>query len=140
VRYYCVDAVPESTFISEYYLKFRKADRCTCVPLDEMTKTPLQGIDLAVNIHSFPECQSSVIAWWLERLRLMGVPWLLVGVATSLGLTSREHGGRRRDFLELIKQAGYRTHAAVSKFDSAPTLQKDGLYPTDYYLFRQSVL
>jgi hypothetical protein len=140
LRYYCVDAVPESTFISEYYLKFRGVDRCTCVPLDEITNIPLRRIDLAVNIHSFPECQSSVIAWWLDQLRLMGVPWLFVGVATSLGLTSRERDGRRHDFLGLVKQAGYRPHTVVSKFESAPTLQKDGLYPTDYYLFRQSVL
>lgn len=138
VRYYCVDAVPESTFISEHYLEFRKAERCTCVPLDDMTKIPLREIDLAVNIHSFPECQSNVIAWWLDQLRLMGVPWLFVGVAASLGLTSRERGGRRQDFLRLINQAGYRAHAVVSKFDSAPILQKDGLYPTDYYLFCQS--
>jgi putative sugar O-methyltransferase len=140
LQYYCVDAIPESTFISEYYLKFRRADRCTCVPLDEITKTPLRGIDLAVNIHSFPECQSSAIAWWLDQLKLMAVPWLFVGVAKSLGLTSRERDGRRQDFLGRIEQAGYRTKAIVSKFEGAPVLQKEGLYPTDYYLFRQSLL
>jgi hypothetical protein len=140
VGYYCVDAVPESTFISEYYLNFRQAARCTCVPLDELTKAPLSKIDLAVNIHSFPECQSSVIAWWLEQLRVMSVPWLFVGAAASLGLTSRERDGRRLDFRARIEHAGYRLHAVVSKFEGVPALQKDGLYPTDYYLFRRSVV
>jgi hypothetical protein len=139
LRFYCVDAVPESTFISDYYLKFRNADRCTCVPLDELTRTPLQGVDLAINIHSFSECRSNVIEWWVAQLQEMAVPWLFIGVAASLGLTSREPDGRRRDFLPLIERAGYDVSTVVSKFAGSPTLQADGLYPTNYYLFRRRV-
>jgi hypothetical protein len=138
VRYYCVDAVPESTFISEYYLKFREASRCTSVPLDELTRRHFGRIDLAVNIHSFPECQLSVIEWWVRRLHDMAVPWLFVGVAANLGLTSRELDGHRESFLDPIAQIGYRLRAVQQKFQGVPALQSEGLYPTDYYLFSQS--
>jgi hypothetical protein len=63
--YYCIDAVPESTFISDYYLAFRKvADRCSVVPLDMLDQLSSVAMDLAVNIHSFPECRATVIGGW----------------------------------------------------------------------------
>ena len=56
--YFCTDAVPESTFLSEYHITFRNLeDRVTVVPLDEIEQCIREwNIYLAVNIHSFSEC------------------------------------------------------------------------------------
>ena len=135
-KYYCVDAVPESTFISDYYLKYRNVtDRCIVVPLDQLNR--VESVDLAINIHSFPECRNRVVEWWLHQLRELGVPWLFIVSSPSLGLTSREDAGRK-DFRHLIERSGFALSACEPKFESAPVLQVNGLYPADYYLFRRS--
>jgi hypothetical protein len=134
-KYYCVDAVPESTFISNYYLKYRNmTSRCTVVPLDELSQ--VEKPNLAINIHSFPECRNRVVEWWLDRVCDMGVPWLFIVSTPSLGLTSRDDIGRK-DFRHLIERSGFKLSAHESKFESAPILQSHGLYPADYYLFRR---
>jgi hypothetical protein len=135
-KYYCVDAVPESTFISDYYLRYRNmTGRCRVVPLDQLDQ--IEAVDLAVNIHSFSECRNRVVEWWLHKVREMRVPWLFVVSGPSLGLTSREDAGRK-DFRQLIERSGFALAAYEPKFESAPVLQLDGLYPADYYLFRRS--
>jgi hypothetical protein len=134
--YYCVDAVPESTFISAYYLNFRRAtDRCTVVPIDELGH--VGPVDLALSIFCFTECRNRVVEWWLDRVRDMCVPWLFIESASSLGLTSREDHGRK-DFRRLIERSGFTLVAHERKFESAPVLQTYGLYPSDYYLFQRS--
>jgi hypothetical protein len=134
--YYCVDAVPESTFISSYYLNFRKAtDRCMVVPLDELSH--VGPVDLALSIYCFTECRNRVVAWWLDRIRGMRVPWLFIESAPSLGLTSHEDHGRK-DFRRLIERSGFTLVAHERKFESAPVLNTYGLYPSDYYLFQRA--
>jgi SAM-dependent methyltransferase len=135
-KYFCVDAVPESTFISEYYLKFRElVDRCVVVPLDELER--VEAPELAVNIHSFAECKYSVVAWWIDRVRDLGVKSLFIAATPSLGLTAHVERGRK-DYRELIEQAGFKLVAKEQKFGAAPMLQQQGLYPADYYLFQRS--
>ncbi len=78
--YCCVDAVPESTFLSEYYLRHRG---CTppgrVVSLNRVEQDLQPGaFDLAVNIHSFPECTYAAVEWWVELLQRLRVPRLLV--------------------------------------------------------------
>jgi hypothetical protein len=55
--WYCIDAIPESTFLCEYYLAFRGClDRTAVVALDEIDDLlHTQRFDLAVNVHSFSE-------------------------------------------------------------------------------------
>jgi SAM-dependent methyltransferase len=108
--YCCVDAIPESTFVSDYYLRHRR-----CVPparvarLDALDTELLPGaFDLAVNIHSFSECTLDSIAWWVALLRRLQVPRLLVVPNEPDGLWSLEPDGSRRDFAPLIEKAGYR--------------------------------
>ena len=51
-----------STFVSDYYLRFRNASKAVVVPLDEIeTWLTSQKVDIAINIHSFSECQLSAI-------------------------------------------------------------------------------
>jgi 16S rRNA G1207 methylase RsmC len=53
-RYYCIDAVPVSTFLCEYYLQFRKLNnRVQVVPLHKLNDLANTPIELAINIHKF---------------------------------------------------------------------------------------
>jgi hypothetical protein len=134
-KYYCVDAVPESTFLCDYYLRYRNmTPRCQAVPLDELGR--VEGADLAINIHSFPECRVPVVEWWLRYLQELCVPWLFIVTGTNLGLTSRESRGRQ-DFRGLIEKCGFVLEAKECKFQRAAALEEHGLYPDEYYLFRR---
>lgn len=56
IRYVCSDAVPESSFLCEYHLRFRGCmDRAEVVPLDELQRLDGRCFELAVNVHSFSE-------------------------------------------------------------------------------------
>ncbi|MDQ6747024.1 MAG: putative sugar O-methyltransferase, partial [Candidatus Dormibacteraeota bacterium] len=112
--YCCVDAIAESTFLSRYYLSYRE-----CVPparvvrFDDLERELKPGdFDLAVNIHSFSECPLSAIAGWVEELRRLRVPRLLVIPNEPTEFLSMESDWSRRDFLPLLEAAGYRlTHS-----------------------------
>jgi SAM-dependent methyltransferase len=108
--YCCVDAVPESTFLSEWYLRHRS---CTpparVVALHELDEG-LAGrrFDLAVNVHSWSECPLVAVEWWVERLAALGVPHLLVVPNEPDELLTLERDGSRRDFEPALTAAGFR--------------------------------
>jgi SAM-dependent methyltransferase len=107
--YCCVDAVPESTFLSEYYLRHRGcAPPARVVPLHESGGLQPGSFDLAVNIHSFSECTLAAVRWWIDLLARLGVPNVLIVPNEPDQLLTLEPDGSRRDFLPLLEQAGYR--------------------------------
>jgi SAM-dependent methyltransferase len=108
-EYYCVDAVPEATFLSDWYLRYRG-----CIPpartirldrLDEEVK--VRDFSLAVNMHSFSECPLPAIRWWIEWLADLEVPNLLIVPNEPDALLSTEPDGRRLDFEPLLNAVGY---------------------------------
>src|SRR5262245_33524210 len=133
--YVCVDAVAQSTFISEFYLKFRKSRACV-VALDEIdatlkTWTP----DLAVNVHSFSECRLEAIDWWLSLLARHRVRYLMIvpndpwedGRGTLIT-------NDREDFSPLIAKRGYTVVAHEPKYRDS-IVHRYAINPTHYYLF-----
>lgn len=108
--YCCVDAIPESTFLCEYYLNHRRVmPPCRIVPLHELDGALKPGsFDLAVNVHSFSECTHAAVTWWLEKLRSLRVPQLLLVPNEPTELLSLEADGTRRDFVPQLEEAGYR--------------------------------
>jgi SAM-dependent methyltransferase len=106
----CADAIPESTFVSDYYLRHRgSTPPARVVRLDELEQELYPGaFDLAVNVHSFSECTLAAIEWWIELLRRLEVPRLLVVPNEPEELLSLEPDGSRRDFAPLLERAGYR--------------------------------
>jgi hypothetical protein len=136
-RYLCTDAIPVSTFISEYYLKYRGIDaRATAVQVTDI-KSVLEDspIDLAINIHSFSECRIQAVTWWLRVLRDRNIRHLFV--VPNAG----DHGGTRLlsgdggDLMPLFASHGFERTACEPKY-SDPFAQKYGVQPTHYYLFR----
>jgi SAM-dependent methyltransferase len=133
-RYYCTDAVAVSTFVSEYYLRFRRAEKAVVVPLDEIGATLRENpVDLAINVHSFPECRLQAIEWWIRLISSHGVKNLMI-------VPNRLHGGGERlvtndgeDFLPILERYGYRTIVKEPKYLD-PVVQMFGVQPTWHHL------
>jgi hypothetical protein len=139
-----VDAIPESTFLSEFYLRFRRADeRAKVIPLfdieDVLNST---SVDVAVNIHSFSECNLATVTWWINLLSRRGVRHLMIvpnhDEHGGLRLMSREADNTRRELLPVLHSNGYRLVAQQPKYLD-PIVQTYGVSPTQYYLFELSI-
>jgi len=135
-NYFCTDAVPVSTFICEYYIRFRSLqEKAKVIPLYEVENTLLtQPIDLAINVHSFSECTISAIKWWMNILRKIQVRYIMIvpNVIKDGGLELLTNYGQ--DFLPILEMQGYKLIAKSPKYRDV-NVQKYGLSPTFYYLF-----
>lgn len=134
-HYLCVDAVPQSTFISDFYLKFR-GSKAAVVALDEVEATLREKPpNLAINVHSFSECRMEAIDWWLALLERYRVRHLMIvpndpwedGRGT---LVTND----RQDFSKLVAKRGYRLIAHEPKYRD-PLVHRYAINPTHYYLF-----
>ena len=138
-NYLCADAIPESSFVCEYYLRFRGLEgRFKVVPATEIDRAlNLTRADLAMNIHSFSECSLSAVEWWLDRLAAHGVKHFMI-VPNACG-----HDGELlrnidgEDMQPLIERSGYRLVVKEPKY-SDPGVQKFALNPTWFWLFERS--
>jgi hypothetical protein len=85
---FCTDAVAVSTFVSDYYLRFRGVEKARVIPLDEIDNALSEHpVDLAINIHSFSECRPQAIEWLTVSLK---TPPLICGLR-GLGLERGPH-------------------------------------------------
>ncbi|MEU4802870.1 putative sugar O-methyltransferase [Actinosynnema sp. NPDC023587] len=137
-RYYCVDAVPESTFVCSYYLDHRGvSERVAVVPLDELDSLAGKRIDLAVNIHSFSEMPHAAIRAWLEWLAGHEVPALFVISNTRERVLSREADNSQRDATPLLARYGYR-RVVAEPIVAEPAAFADLGIDDHFLLFRRS--
>jgi hypothetical protein len=132
--YCCVDAIAESTFLSEYYLAYRECPNTRVLAMDEVLAAPRPRFDLAANIHSFSECTLEAVEWWVQLLRDWRVPLLFIVPNEPEGILSREVDNRRLDLLPVFDAAGYRLIASEAAIDEAAT--RELLRVTDqFHLF-----
>lgn len=136
--YCCVDAVPESTFLSEYYLRYREvAPPARVVSLDRVEQDLVPGtFDLAVNIHSFSECTLAAIEWWLNLVARLEVPNLFVVPNEFEGMISREVGGGYHDAMPAFEAAGYRP-VHVERAIADPAVREAVRINDNFYLFER---
>jgi SAM-dependent methyltransferase len=122
--YCCADAVPESTFLSEYYTAFRGvAPPVRVVPLPDVADLSPGEFDLAINVHSFSECPVAAIEWWMRRLASLRVRRLFLVPNERTGFLSTEEDGTRKDYLPVIEASGYSSVAEEPAFDD-PAVRK----------------
>jgi putative sugar O-methyltransferase len=134
----CTDAIPESTFLSEFYVKFRGCQsKVRVIPLDDIETTlENQPVNLAINIHSFGECTLSSIKWWLDLVSANRIKYLFI-VPNGEALRSWEPDDTGIDYLPSLLDRGYKMVIKQPNYMGAPQLQKHGLYPCYYYLFER---
>jgi hypothetical protein len=136
-KYMCTDAVAVSTFISDFHLRFRGLEgRSEVIPLDGIERAlESTKVDLAINIHSFTECNLPAIEWWLGLLERNRIEHLM------LVPNANDHGGKRLstnddlDFSGIIEKHGYRLLAKEPKY-SNEVMQALAINPTYHYLFQ----
>ncbi len=136
--YCCVDAIPDSTFLSDYYLRYRgRIPPARVVPLHELDVQIQPGsFDLALNIHSFSECTRAAVGWWANWLLRLGVPyWLIVPNEPSEFLTT-EPDGSRYDYRPLIEAAGYEQLASEPVIND-PAVRELMRLHDHFFLFRK---
>lgn len=131
----CVDAVPVSTFLCEFYTQYRGCnDRVEVMTLNE---DPLRsrGFDIACNIHSWSECSSRAIDFWLDKLIECKVPYLFVVPHDERWVCVNEDGSIG-NFKGNILSRGWEEIASRPKYPAGV----DGLYPeVHYHMFRREV-
>lgn len=136
----CTDSVAVSTFLSEFYLRYRGVSpQAAVVPLDEIEEVLSRNpVDVAVNIHSFSECPMSAIEGWLDLLVRHRIPRLMVVPnAMDNGGTrplSREANGAWLDLTPLFRAKGFKLVTSESKYLDA-AVQARGVSPTNHFLF-----
>jgi len=108
--YDCVDAVAESSFLCDFYIKYRGVEGVArSIPLQDFAQnTEPEHYHLAVNVHSFSECTIEAVRWWVARVAALGIPHLLVVPNDKSGMYTTEVGGEKHDFLPDILAAGYK--------------------------------
>jgi hypothetical protein len=135
--YFCIDAIPESTFISQYYLSRKGAVRTRVVAFDDQEDLVPGTIDLALNIHSFSECAIEAVDYWISRCAELKIEYLFIVPDTSEEGGEALRLGYGTDFRPLLAQHGYHLFHAEPKYGN-PAVQKYGVSPAWYYLFRTS--
>jgi hypothetical protein len=140
--YCCVDAIAESTFLCEYYTRYRNCPQAVrVVPLHELD-SELGGaqFDLAVNIHSFSECTYEAVAWWAQHLERLRPPNLLIipneptELLTTEVSVSKENKVAKRDFRPLIEAAGYELKICEPVYDNPATRELANVHD-HFFLF-----
>ena len=136
-KVFCVDSVAESTFLCEYYLRFRGVEKkAITVPLYEIEDVlDSNPVDVAINVCSFPECTLASTSWWLDLLQKHSVRYLMIVPNHTRGLRSTEkQEPRHLDLSSAIASSGYKLIAKDPKYlDSS--VQRYGITPTFHYLF-----
>lgn len=138
--YYCVDAIAESTYLCDFYLRFRGVDKkAKSIPLFEIESFLISNkIDLAINVHSFSECTLSSIKWWINLLKINNIKYLMIvpnpGVENKL--ISTEQDGSRLDFRQYLENVGYELSVLTPKFSDSSLQKRIHHHPVYYYLFK----
>ena len=136
--YLCTDAVPESTFLCEYYLRASGlGERAQVIPLDELEqKLAGRRVDLAINVHSFSEMSTRNIQGWLDWLVRLEVPWLFIVPNDADQLLTVEHQDTRGEFSTLLDAAGYEL-AAREPVYADPTMREFMNVTDHFFLFKR---
>jgi SAM-dependent methyltransferase len=136
----CADAVPLSSFLSDFYLKFRGVtNRTSVVPLDQ-AKERLKGasFDLVTNIHSFSECPLRATVWWLDLLEDVDVKKLLLVPNGEHNFRSSERNGGHLDFRPEFAKRGWKLTHSESIYAGSAIAQRCALYPKEkFHLFER---
>jgi hypothetical protein len=138
-NYFCADAVPFSTFLSDYYLRHRGVyPKAQAVPLDEIEET-LRTVkpDVATNIHSFSECRVEAIDWWVRLLAKTGVRHLMIAPNTTNCGGEHLRTNDLKDFSGILAKYGYRELVRQPKYRD-PVVQQFAISPTWHFLFELS--
>ncbi|MEK7675035.1 MAG: putative sugar O-methyltransferase [Verrucomicrobiota bacterium] len=136
-RITCLDAIATSTFLCDFYLKYRRCERWKVVPFDRISELDPGDFMLATNIHSWSEMPLAWVRLWLDLLTDLHVPYLFV-VPNFEDLRTKEIDGSSGDYGHEIERHGYTCLVKNRKYRRSSLVDRFGVFPTDYYLFKRN--
>ena len=132
---FCVDGVAVSTFLCEFYTRFRGCEgRAHTVPVYETSSLSNLRFDFATNIHSWSECTLATVRFWLDLLTDLRVRYLFV-VPHEAQFLTHETDGSKVSFLPEIKRHGYGLVRMEAKYADCRLMAAYGLFNAPYALF-----
>jgi len=120
----CTDGIPVSFKVCEQYLAYRNIQVPIVLP-ENLPSEP--QFDLAINIHSWPECKMSEINWWLDWLVANKVPYLFV---------VPHHDHMDREMLSAENQS-FKPSILDHGYEQIAYWYGPECYKNDYYLFKR---
>jgi SAM-dependent methyltransferase len=132
----CIDPIATSTFLSEFYLKFRNCAGTDVVPFDQLPSLQGRTYDLAANIHSWSECTKQFISFWLDRLCDLKVPYLFI-VPHTEKLETVETNGVHLTYDDELERRNFKLVLKQKKFHRSRLVHQAGIFPTEYRLYKR---
>lgn len=129
----CIDSIPISTAISEFYLKDEIASKqIEVLDLTQIKSIAEKKYDLAVNVHSFSEMSLASVENWVKLLNEAEIQRVfVVPNPKDLKLNSGE------DFSSIFLKYGYSIETRIDKYPRGIP-EQHLLYPASYfYLVRK---
>jgi len=129
----CVDAIPISTALSEFYLSQELLSGQVLVK--ELTKVETLtnlSFDVALNIHSFPEMSKEYIWFWAKFIARCNISKVFI---VPNGRELKTNNGE--DFSWVFEQLGYSITQVRQKYVNKDADTK-GLYPVNYFLLERA--
>lgn len=117
-RFYCTDAVPISTFLCDFYLRFRGVDNAYVVPLHELDSLRGYGFDVALSVHSFPEQTRASVEFWLTALDHLDVKRLVIVDHDGRWLSLEPPDNRKSSYFEILHAHGWSLLDARPKYET----------------------
>jgi putative sugar O-methyltransferase len=132
------DAVPISTFLSEYFLKdYLGLAGAAVAPLHEAERVIKEGsFNLATNIHSWPEATSKSVRWWIGQLADADVQQLFI-VHGRTELCATSHRMKAEPLDPILSSFGYRLGEVRPKYKSSVLAQRLAAFPAHYFLYQR---
>lgn len=138
----CVDAVPISTFLCDFYLKYRGVKSDTrSIPLHKMNQleNSTRGISVACNMQSFSEMPLAAVQYWLDLCVDLGIRIFFLephaGDLIHPHFVTSEVDGSHLDYYSEFERHGYKQIARMSKFPQSEPGKY--IYNTDLIMFER---
>jgi SAM-dependent methyltransferase len=134
----CIDPIATSTFLSEFYLKFRNCTGTDVVPFDQLPSLQGRTYDLATNIHSWSECTKQFISFWLDQICDLKVPYLFI-VPHTEKLETVETNGVHLTYDDELECRNFKLVLKQKKFHRSQLVHQAGIFPTEYRLYKREL-
>ncbi len=141
----CVDAVPLSTFLCDFYMSYRMGENYECwcsMPLTEVADLPFGDfphLDIACNMYSFSEMPLSAVKMWLDLCENLEIKYFFLvphaGDLINPHFVTSEPDGSHLDYYPLFERHGYKLKVQRPKFPVEMSGQL--IYNTSYLLFER---
>tara|TARA_B110000438_G_scaffold303679_1_gene366450 strand:+ start:4075 stop:5124 length:1050 start_codon:yes stop_codon:yes gene_type:complete len=135
-KYYCTDAIAESTFLSEFYIDYYNIEnKVSVIPFHKSEKEiDSLKLDLVVNIHSFSEMNIQFIEFWLDIISKNKIRFLFIVPNAKSNYGKKLESVDGINYKPEIEIRGYKEVVMQPKYDEN-IVQNYGLNPTHYFLF-----